>query len=428
MKAEFRDFGDNFGGGFGDLLLELLIQLRRSGSERRDLPGEVLVRHGEGAAEKIAQIIGEIGIEALDERFFTEIGVQSEDHLPEQEIAEGIYSVFGSQIQRPDHLALALAHLAFIDFPVAVDIQMLKQREPGSLNHGGPVDAVGFEDILGDGVLHGWPEFTVEGAVGVAEGGDIVDEGIEPHIGHVLVVERQRDAPGQPFFRPRNAEVFQRFPKEGEDLVPVAFGADEIGVVLDIPDEPLLVFAHAEEVVALLAVFRLGLVVRAAAVDELLLHVKPLATDAVVPLVVSEIDVSRVMHLPQNPADIFHMVRVGGPDEIIVGHGQLRPESAELGADLIGVCFRGDAGLLRGFCDLVAVFVRSGHEKGPVSGQAVVAGKHVGDDRRVGMADMGRCVDVVDRRGDVVGSFHDRILSMRAGMLSLLPDPYNSLI
>ena len=411
-KRRFRQGAVLVGGGF----------------RRGRLSVAVLEGHREAAAHQIAQVVGQVGIDPLDETLFAEARIEPEHHVPKQEIAEGIEAVFVLQVQGLDDVSQALGHLALVHVPVTVDVQVAVGFDPGRLEHRGPVDAVGLQDVLGDEVLGRGPEGPEVLPVGVARGGDVIDEGVEPDVGHVILVEGQRDPPGQPRLGAGNAEVLQGFAQEGEDLVPVAFRADEIGVVLDIPDEPLLVFAHAEEVVALLPVFRLGLVVRAAAVDELLLHVKPLATDAVVPLVVSEIDVSRVIHLPQDPADIFHMVRVGGPDEVIVGHGQLRPEGAELGADLIGVCFRGDAGLLRGFRDLVAVFVRSGHEKGPVSGQAVVAGKHVGDDRRVGMADMGRCVDVVDRGGDVVGSFHDRILSMRAGMLSLLPDPYNSLI
>ena len=51
---------------------------------------------------------------------------------------------------------------------------------------------------------------------------------------------------------PRDAEVLQGLAEEGEHLVAVALGADEVGVVLMCADEPVLVLAHAEEVVALL--------------------------------------------------------------------------------------------------------------------------------------------------------------------------------
>ena len=50
------------------------------------------------------------------------------------------------------------------------------------------------------------------------------------------------------------------------------------------------------------------------------------------------------------------------------------------------------------------MLVGAGEEEDVVAEQAVPAGERVGDDRRVGVPDVGHVVDVVDRRRDVVAS------------------------
>ena len=93
---------------------------------------------------------------------------------------------------------------------------------------------------------------------------------------------------------------------------------------------------------------------------------------------------------------------VGGADVVVVAEAHAVPEAAELGGDFVGEGLRGLAGLLCGALDLLAVFVGAGEEPGVVAEQAVAAREDVADDRRVGVADVGARVDVIDRRGDVV--------------------------
>ena len=57
--------------------------------------------------------------------------------------------------------------------------------------------------------------------------------------------------------------------------------------------------------------------------------------------------------------------------------------------------------LLGGPGHLLAVLVGAGEEEDVVADQPVPAGQGVGVDRRVGVADVGRVVHVVDRGGDV---------------------------
>src|SRR5439155_17478598 len=123
--------------------------------------------------------------------------------------------------------------------------------------------------------------------------GEVVDQGVEPDVGDVLLVERQRDTPLEARAGPADRQVLERLAQEAEDLVPVALGLDEVRVLLDVLDEPLLVLRHPEEVVLLLDERERRLVVGALAVDHLLVGIEALAAEAVVAAVLAEIDLAR---------------------------------------------------------------------------------------------------------------------------------------
>jgi len=60
---------------------------------------------------------------------------------------------------------------------------------------------MGFEDVLGDNVLGHGPEGLEQLAVRVSETGYIVEQGIEPDIGDIILIKREGDAPGDSGFR-----------------------------------------------------------------------------------------------------------------------------------------------------------------------------------------------------------------------------------
>jgi len=155
-------------------------------------------------------------------------------------------------------------------------------------------------------------------------------------------------------------------------------------------------------------------------VHGLLLGVEPLAAHAVQAAVLAEVDVPGVVDLLED--GLHHPLVPGlrGADELVEGEAHALPGLAEDAADAIGVGLGRLAGAGRALGDLVAVLVRAGEEEHPLTLHPVTARHGVARHRGVGMPDVGDVVHVVDRRGDV--------LSMLAGMLSLLPDPYNSLI
>ena len=154
---------------------------------------------------------------------------------------------------------------------------------------------MGFEDVLGHAVLGGRPVFFKEFAVRVAQGGNVVDQGVGPDIGDEAVVKGQFNAPGQAGLGPGDAEIFQRLLEEAEHFVAVAFRPDVIRIVADVVNEPVLILAHGKEVVFFLDIAWFLEVVRAEAVDQFLFRVETFAAEAVVPAILAEIDIAPVI-------------------------------------------------------------------------------------------------------------------------------------
>ena len=128
-------------------------------------------------------------------------------------------------------------------------------------------------------------------AVGVgaeADGGQVVDQSVEPDVGDVRGVPRDRDAPGDRGAADR--EVLEPAPDEPEGLVALALGPDEVGVGVVPVEQRLLEPRELEEVVVLLDVLDRPVVDRAQrAVDQLVDRVVGLARHAVQALVGPEL-------------------------------------------------------------------------------------------------------------------------------------------
>jgi len=147
------------------------------------------------------------------------------------------------------------------------------------------------ENILRYEMFGHRPEFLEITPRWVIQGRDIVDKGIEPDIGHIVGIEGKGDSPGKPVLRTRDTEIFQRFPKEGEDLISIDLRPNKILMFLNVLDQPILIFAHLEEVILLLNELRLLLVIRAFTINQFSLGIEAFATEAVISTVFPEIDI-----------------------------------------------------------------------------------------------------------------------------------------
>ena len=80
----------------------------------------VLVHHAERAVEQVAEIVGQLGVVAADERLVGEVAVGAERHLAQQVVAERVDADVVGQLERIDDVAERLGHLLAVDGPPAV--------------------------------------------------------------------------------------------------------------------------------------------------------------------------------------------------------------------------------------------------------------------------------------------------------------------
>jgi len=132
------------------------------------------MNHGKYPGKQIAQIIGQIRIDALNQGSFTETGIQAKGHISNQKKAERIQTINIFKLQGFDHISETFGHLALFDIPVTVNIQMFVYRNAGRFKHDRPVDTMGFEDVFGHDVLGRRPECFKQLAIRISQGGDII--------------------------------------------------------------------------------------------------------------------------------------------------------------------------------------------------------------------------------------------------------------
>ncbi len=387
-------------GGFG--LLHQLAVLRTVGAHPLGDPAAyVLLDHGQDAAQQVAEIIGQVGVQPADQGVFTEAGIQSEDHLSQEEVAQGVPAVFLGEIERPNHIAETFGHLAPLHLPVPVHMEMAVQGDLGRPEHGGPVNAVRFDDVFGDQVIGLGPEGPRFFAVGIAEAAQVIDQGIKPDVGDIVAIEGERDPPSQTADRPRDAQIFEGLPEKGQHLISVPLGTDEVRVFLEVLDQPLLVLAHTKEVISLLDEGGLDLMVGAFAVLELALGIKALAAEAVLAAVLPEVDLPTVVDPLQEGLNQSLVGGLGGADKAGMGDLQGLPGVAEGGADPVGVRLRFVTGLGGRLGNLVPVLVGPRKKEDTMPRESLEPRERVGQDGRVGVAEVRDVVDVIDRGGNV---------------------------
>ncbi len=161
---------------------------------------------------------------------------------------------------------------------------VLRGRLAGAHQHRRPVHGVLAQDVLADEVVVGRPEPVETLPVApVADRGAVVHEGVEPDVGHVRRVPRQRDPPRDR--RAADREVAQALLDDPEDLAALARGLDRLRVLGVVREQAVLEAGELEEVVLLGDPLDRRAVDRAVPVDQVVLGVVELAGDAVEALV-----------------------------------------------------------------------------------------------------------------------------------------------
>ena len=277
----------------------------------------------------------------------------------------------------------------------------LGQRQIQSHQHGGPQDGVEAEDLLAHHVQVCRPEFivVVVSFIAVAKGGDIVAQGVHPHIHGVLGVKGHRDAPLDR--GTGNAGVLQALLDEGDHLVLAALRLDELGVLLVELEQTVGILAGLEEVGFLVGVVDLAAAVGALAVNELAVGPEALAGLAVVADVLALVNVALLVELGEDLLAGLHVVVVGGADEAVVADVQQLPQVLDGGHDLIDVLLGGHARVGSLVLNLLAVLVGAGQEHDVIALHPLEAGQRIAGHGGVAVADVQLVAGVVDGGGDV---------------------------
>ncbi len=271
------------------------------------------------------------------------------------------------------------------------------------------------DDVLADQVqplVGTGPEtLVVLALVRETEGGDVVAEGVDPHVENVVGFLGNRNPPLHASSAHR--EVLETLLDDPEDLVLPRLGTDEESIGGDPLLQPLLVGRQPEEEVLLLGPLARQLVVGANVVrrQQLVLVLEALAPRAVPPRVRPLIDrvlPVRGLRRPQarpELQDASPVLLLGGADEAVVPDVEPIPEGTEFRRDLVAVLLLGDPPLAGDALDVLPVLVGAGQEEHVVAREAPGPGQGVGGDRGVGVPHVGDAVHVVDGGCDQVASF-----------------------
>ena len=152
---------------------------------------------------------------------------------------------------------------------------MLRDRKVEAHQHSRPDDRVESYDLFSYQMVVDRPELLVHLrddfriCVRHSERCYIVSNCVEPYVDDVLRIERYRDAPVET--RSRYAQVVEALLDEADHLVPSRLRSQELGVLFEVLEQSVSVFAHLEEVSILARVCYRSAAVRAASVYELLL-------------------------------------------------------------------------------------------------------------------------------------------------------------
>ena len=264
----------------------------------------------------------------------------------------------------------------------------------------------------------------------VTDAGDIVGEGVQPYVDHMLRVKVHGNAPAEG--GPGHAEILEARQQEVvHHLIFPGNRLNELRMLIDILDQFRSVFAHAEEVGLLPGRGHRPAAVRTLAVHQLGFRKERFTGGAVHPLVIAFINIPLVVELFE---DLLYLLLVGGirgADEFIIGSLHEIPDAADLSGHLIYQLLGGDALLLGLQFDLLAVLVGTGLKKHIIALLPVKTGNAVRQHCLVGIADVGLSGGIGDGCGNII--FLSDLFHLSISLLSCYPKaersrfPYHSI-
>ena len=129
------------------------------GRDRGNRPIAIAEHHRDRPAREVPVLVGQLGLVARADRVDPDGPVATERHVAHQVEAQRVGAVLVDHLERVEHVAERLAHLAAVGAEQeAVDEHVIRDGEVGRHQHRRPEDRVELEDVLADQVVRGGPE------------------------------------------------------------------------------------------------------------------------------------------------------------------------------------------------------------------------------------------------------------------------------
>ena len=126
-----------------------------------------------------------------------------------------------------------------------------------------------------------------------------------------------------------------------------------------IVNEPVLISAHAEEIVGLFDYFRFCLVIGTLAFYQFSFSIESFTSKTIEPLIITEVYVIPLFNFVEDQFYGLLMARVSCPNKVVVGDIQFGPQDPEEVAHAIHVFARGLPRFLSSGNDFVSMFIRT---------------------------------------------------------------------
>src|SRR5690606_4266511 len=118
----------------------------------------ILGDHRQRPLRKIAEIVGKVGIGAVDDGFVAIAAVLTERHFAQEEITDLVKAVMFDHLERIDDIADRFGHFLAAVEEKTVTENALRQVDAGRHQERRPVYGVKPHNVLADDMRVGWPK------------------------------------------------------------------------------------------------------------------------------------------------------------------------------------------------------------------------------------------------------------------------------
>ncbi len=382
----------------------------------------IFFHHADRTVQQVAQIVGQVCVDTVDESVAAEVTVTAQIDFPQQEITDCVCSEFVNQAVWVNHVADGLAHLGAVHYQPAVTIHFFRDFFFHGHQHDRPDDGMETHDLLAHQMDICRPVFFEHFFIRfITDGSHVVQQGVKPYIDYMLGIEGRLDTPvkGSAGY----AQIFQSLLDKVDHLVAAGHRLDKIRMLVNVLQHAVRILAHLEEIAFFLHLFYGTAAVRAVAVYQLMLGPEGFAGHTVPAFIVFLVNVTFIINLLHHGLHHFFVAFLGGAKKIIVGNFQPFPQALEGSHDFIYIFNGRNPQVFRLTLNLLAVLIAAGEEKDIFPFGPVIAGNGIRHRGAVSMTDVQFFTGIINRRGNkkrfLFFVFHDKPFFLLYSMSAL---------